>query len=484
MNSKGDENRGRLLLKEKKMSGRKIAALAVPIFTTYSIIVYLALCPHHCFMFLFLFLIQFAFVRIVMARPYPFAVYENGFDRPLDIKRTLKGEKRFIPFSDVKKIWPYYDRHSPSTIGVSGYIIETVDDRRIGLIDTLNGPELYEAGLRAGLGKKFDMLYDPEPPHLLSVQDRVRKCVSRRKKWPLILAYAASGLMVPFLILMPLLWEHPFVFIIFLASALIGAALAPIAVVGDTVCRKYYHFIARFRPDVADSIRSETGVSTDYEEAREFGEKDWRRLQNILSLNPFIPMGAGILIFSLSMGDFIPGELSHYLLYIGLATMFLAYPIILLTQSKVDFLTRVIDEERRTGEKIIPDDFRIPRWIQFMLPYLRPPEFSERRWKRIADDALPMDEESLILHMILITAFLLLGLIVPALLSHMGFRGPLNFLIFLSFVIFPLIWYRMKLNCRNIARKLLIYEKETGEKVIPDRYRKRIEYAFYGVYRR
>ncbi len=485
--SESAEHKGKLIMEEEKLSGKTIVVLSILVVAAYVAIMFWLFCPYDCFLFLMTLMMPLLFFPHLVVRKYPFAVYENGFDAPVEMYRVLKGEKRFVPFGDVKKIQPYYGV-TPSK-GIIGYVVSTTDGREIKMIDPVNDGKMYEGGLKKGLGKKWARLYVPEPYGLLNDfdEDKMRKCLSKRRKWIVRAAYVASLLIVPFFVLIPFLLDHIILFMVFLSAAFIGGGFGMLIILENNVCRNKYELIARFRPDIAARLKSEDGVIDPAERAERFKREDWEKLQRVISFNPLLLLlvGAVEMMLGLSMTGTETINLFFFFIFaIGTGTILISLPLIFFIEGKMGLIRSIIEEEHRTGKSIIPDHFVIPKWMESWIPYRDAPNFSEDEWKKIAESSTPIDEKRLLLYFILMTSSFLLGFVLLILLSSLGLPGFVSILSFFVLTFSPIIWFMWGVRYRNIARRILTYEEETGEKVIPDRYRKRIEYAFSGIYRR
>ena len=486
MKPESAEHKGKVIMEEKKIPMIVILVLSLLAFVVYAAFMFWLFCPGYCFLFLMVLFPILPFMAFPLARKYPLIIYEQGFDAPLETYRILKGEKRFVPFSDVKKIQPYLNLASSQ--GVLGYVVSTMDEREIKMLDPMTGGKTYEEGLKKGLGKRWERLYSPEPYGLLDDfnEEKMRKCLSKKRKWTTILARLGILLIIPTLVLIPFIDEYFILFVIFLFGAFIGGPFGIIFLIERNTCMKKYELIARFRPDIARRVKPEKDEVTSVDMARKFGKKDWKRLQKSLSVNPFLIMVIGFLpLFAgMLLTDYEGVELvGFYLFVFGMALLAIAIFIVFLVESKIIFLKSIIEEEHRTGKRIIPDYFVIPKWMEHWLPYRDAPNFTEDEWAKIVENAIPLGEREMAFIIILITSSMLLGFVSLMIFSRIGldFMGTVLFftLPFLSLLIMmPIAKYKV------ISRKLIAYEEETGEKVIPEKYRKRIESAFLHAYRK
>ncbi len=488
MKSENSEHKGKVIMEEKKIPMTAIVVLFILAFVVYAAFMFWLFCPGYCFLFLMMLFLILPFMGFPLVRKYPIIIYENGFDAPLEAYKVLMGEKRFVPFSNIKKIQPYLNIMASSQ-GVLGYVVSTTDGREIKMIDPITGGKTYEEGLKKGLGKRWERLYSPEPYGLLDGfnEEKMRKCLSKKGRWRIALAYVAILLIIPTIFLVPFMDEYFILFLIFLFGAYIGGPVGVIIIMGRSICIRRYELIARFKPDIARSVKPEEEDITAVDMAKKFRKKDWERLHRTLSVNPVWLLVIGFII--MVVGMFIDEHegmnlIAFYLFASGMALLAIAVPMVFLVGSKMIILRSIIEEEHRSGERIIPDYFVIPKWMEHWLPYRDAPNFTDEEWEKIADNALPFGEKDIALMMTLFVSLFFLGFISMILFSRVGLPDFVGLISFFALTFLPLLFFMRTIKYKAISRKILTYEEETGEKVIPEKYRKRIESAFLRAYRK
>jgi len=483
--SESSEHKGKLIMEEKKLSGKTILLLVVLVSLIYGALMFWVFCPGGCLLFLLMLIMVLPYILISpLGRRYPIIIYENGFDAPLEVYKVLKGEKRFVPFGDIKKIRPYYGLSSQDIIG---YVVITTDGREIKMLDIMNWGKTYEEGLKKGLGKRWERLYSPEPYGLLDNLDeeKMRKCLSKKREWVTIVGYIPLLFMIPVLLLLPFMDRFFILFAVLLSVAFIGSGFGMLVIMERRDCKKKYDLIARFRPDIAKRLKHSGGTLNSVDMARNFDKKDWKRIQRLFLVNPFLLMGIGILLIIIGISVEFTDSIAFYLFVAGMALISIAIVIVLMIESKEAFLKSIIEEEHRTGERIIPDYFVIPKWMEFWMPYRDAPDLTEKDWKRIVKNAAPIGEKEFVLITVILTSSVILAFLLFMLLLNLGFPTIFGIGVLFVLTFLPLIWFKLRrAHYFNMARKLLAYEEETGEKVIPEKYRKRIESSLMDAYRR
>ncbi|MFO7791548.1 MAG: hypothetical protein R6W73_01015 [Candidatus Saliniplasma sp.] len=202
-----------------------------------------------------------------------------------------------------------------------------------------------------------------------------------------------------------------------------------------------------------------------------FTEKDWKTLENKLNSRThfkIIAVGYIILFSSLFIGMIVSED---YFIFLIPGLLLAKLPLYVhFKKKKIEkFVKNIVEYELTTDKTVMPPQFKIKSHDE--VPYRKKPNISEDRLKRLVK-AEKIRKSGIVggLILLIVSVTLVVLLSGPLELSFLTtailFLSPQ--LIFLAFFVILVI----RTNELNAIQK---YEEMTGDKVIPERYKSKIE---------
>lgn len=402
---------------------------------------------------------------------HPLVVYEEGFDEPLPVLKFTEKD-RFVPFSNVKNIYPEYSKFQGPTER-TGLTILLSSGRKVE-IQKPRGDELDDiiSSFKKALGDRGEEVYKDRPYLGL---DEVRDIKNRLSK-PKALVYSggAAAVILPFTLLLIGLWSSlsEFTLMIFFAFVMVST------MVGLNIIMKYkkaeatYEQVSRKSPEETEEVFHSLEVDvekTPLERVESYNHDDWKTLQKEINTKKyFYAIIIGFIITGIGVIGINFYNMNSLIVAVILGILIMHSPLYFgrKQRKKKKLVSEIIEEELKNDRDILPDCFEIKtRWN---VPRREPPKFSSEKWEKLVDASHVISPIRMAIFMTLTIvgmAFFLVGLIF------------LDLNIFLVLGVVMIFWalhfgrFMLQMHRKNILDGILDYEEMSGERVIPDEYR-------------
>ncbi len=407
---------------------------------------------------------------------FPLIIYEEGFEEPISLLTLSEPSDRFVPFSKVENIHLRYinDFRGLKKAGLS---VRLKDGKKIEIKAIDEKLENITDSFRSSLGKKWEDIYDDRPYSDEKELEEIKKTVSKSKTR----YWAETGLIIFTLIVIfsLLLWylDNINLIIIIALPFFIPLHYEMVQIMNYYHCKKIMDMIKeeekKRKPDYDKGFdRNVIRKIEDYE------KKDWGKLETIVnSKKPILAFLSGFLFLILIL-EILKGNIPDLLLYALLAgdlmglifTPFFYFWFVYM--NKVEVVKKLVEIELKEDKKILPDDFNMPKFSN--IPLRNKPSFSEEEWEKLIRSTR-FNEISVVF----ITSFLAfifpLVFIIVIMLLHNRFAVIILSISAVIWMLIGISYIFINVSRLGKLKSVLEYERYTGNQVIPDKYRDRIE---------
>lgn len=484
-----DSRKGRILYEEKKIGSRLILIVfLLSILGPFAFYMMLSnswggISGFDVAMGLFLlFILLIMMLPIFYARRHPIVIYEKGFDAPVSIMKFSEARDRFVPYSEIDRIHPEVADVS-GRIVPRGFTVITKDGRRIEIFEIMESKVRdIKKKLAAALGDAWNRVYVDAPYVGFDELQKIESILSRSRLGIYLEAVGVAAFAIALSFVCMVVLQDFTLVLVSTVVLIIGTMFAAMRI-------QYYRSslakckrAVRADPTLEGMLRS-MGVRVKYEnpveKAKRYTAADWRRLHDeVNSLRPYIVMATGFVITMVAVSlvfvsDIIdvPFVLFLFLLFLGLGVVMSSMIFVRRMSEAWDFVKVLIEEELKRGTRILPDWFELRSRFGGPGILREPPRYTDEEWEKIVSASRIMDEK----HRALLMVVFLLGTFVPIVLIIVL---DLPFAVFVAVFSFTMaiIFYCSYTTGRWawVLQSIEEYEAQSGQKVIPERYRSRI----------
>ena len=482
------QNKGRILFEEKRIGLKEMWSIILSLyFLLFVLIVVFSKRFDFGVLKLYFGLVFFTSPLII----YPIfqrermLLYEKGFYAPYDSFHLLIGKRCFIPYEEIRYITPYYRNRLIKGIG---FVVITKNGKRtyIPYAKDGDGVGILDA-LKEILGDRWDGIYSEFPilteKEMKYLEREVLKSDRRLFSEAFLVMICPLFLFVIGHFLNSLVLKFLGIFLL-LFSIPLGVALAFSRNYHIKMVQRMYHrmpkthpmysFFAKLSEKRPEIKKKEFLMGNPVEEAKRFTNEDWKRLLSLITENPLKKLASEVLAIAL-FGVFVFG--CFLILWDPLISIFILFflstILFIVSSSKGDeailFLNEVIRYEHEHKERIVPDWFRIENAERKGIMFRDRPEYNDEMW------------EKLFSHWRIATQKIAISLLLLALFTFFFGMGmsyslpnrspcPIISAILLAILLFGLPVLE-KYSDAGVVALVLEYENETGERVLPERYR-------------
>ncbi|MFP4143466.1 MAG: hypothetical protein ACLFSM_00720 [Thermoplasmata archaeon] len=402
---------------------------------------------------------------------YPLVIYEEGFDEPVPVLKS-KEEERFVPFSEVKNIYPEYSKIQ-GPLERTGLTVLLSSGKKV-KIQKSREKELDEmvSSFRRALGDRWKEVYIDRP--YLGMEE-IRDIKNRLSK-PKGLVYGAGAMavIVPFVILLIGLWTSidDFTLMIFFAFVMVSAMFGMNIIMKYKKAEATYEQVSQRSPEKTEEVFQSIDIDVEEDQLKSierYTHDDWKKLQKEINTNRYLYMiiigvalfGIGVVGVNLYNGMSLIG-----LIALGLLLMHLPLYFGRKQRKKKKLVSEIIEEELKNDRSILPDWFEIKtRWN---VPIRDTPKYPPVKWKKLVSASRVISP----VRMAIFMSVTLAGM--AAFLVSVIFFDLNLFLLLGVMMVFWLLHFSrffLQLHRKNILEGIMDYEEMSGERVIPDEFR-------------
>lgn len=480
----GFNSKGSVLFKEKKISDTTLFLLIsigfFVIFVFFSASMYMVTTLLRSVMWGVIATIMFIVITlpILYNRRMPLVIYENGLDAPISVLKFTQRKKRFCPFSNIKNIYPKYVNIGGAERFV-GFTVITRNEEKIDITEMEESKlKKIEETIKTSVKEQWKSLYVNHPYIGFEELQRMSMQLKRSKKSVWIEGFGIILLSFVFFTLSLAVITNLF-FIFIVTPACIFAIL-----IGTSRITLYYQALTNYKKIIktdpalmkAVSISPKIEIKDEdpLQKVKKFNRKDWVGLErSINDRRPlyFMLIGFITMIIAMAVQSLVSFMLFGFILFGGMGIMMSALLFVPRLTKDIELVRKIIKQELRSGEKILPNTFNIQRGFINMVPFREAPKYNSEQWMKLVRSSKLRNEKYMAFLMVLLTAGIAFSIVLPISLDLPGYVG----LGIMTIVMITILGHMFTSVARlNILRAIEAFEEESKKKVIPQEYRSKI----------
>ena len=484
-----DSFKGRVLFSDKKISNKVVVLLAIAGYSATFIFYMLMtlsltedLLDTMVWGIMLVAIVAGATLPVVLVRPSPLTIYENGIDRPIPTYRFSEQKNRYLSFDRLKRIHPLYI--SVSTVSrLGGLTFVSVEEEESDYRDMEeNKVKTVKETLMQALKDTWESVYIDTPYLTFNEIQQMRQQLSRSKASVWIEGLGIGALSFAMFIVVTFFFYSFTLIMAFMMVAMFGTLIGVGRITSYYAALANYKKAASKNPDLQKILSASPDIEIDEEDVlkrvEKFTEKDWRGLEKSIHDVRYIyvfAFGFTIMFIGMAVGLALPEDIDYYgypgITFIGVAIGMSSMVFVPRIQKDIRLVRSLIEKELELEKRFLPEWFEIKHGLPFNLPFRTAPNLSDEEWRRLVRASRLRDQKFLLIVMIVFTFVLLLGVAFIALADLPAYVelpvlfgvafAPMGYILFMG---------------RGVALLTAIetFEDHSQQKIIPSEFRSQI----------